>query len=63
MTDHDTLERIARQMCEIEGRDYDRKGCKRAHWRAKARRVLAVREQSRTPDLLTNLMRALGWQV
>lgn len=63
MTDHETLERIARQLCADAGRDYDAKGCKRNHWRKKAARVLAIRKESNAPDLLTHLMRALGWQV
>lgn len=46
MTDHDTLERIARQLCEDAGRDYDRKGCKRNHWRRKAQLALASGKNS-----------------
>lgn len=49
MTGHDTLERIARQLCESAGRDYDRKGCKRAHWRKEARRVAALANLLATP--------------
>ena len=40
MTDHDTLERLARQLCTDAGRDYDRKGCKRAHWRKRAQKAI-----------------------
>jgi hypothetical protein len=63
MTDHDTLERIARQLCESAGRDYDRKGAKRAYWRGKARRVLSDFEKY--PSLLwlawSRAKRASGW--
>ena len=61
MTDHATLERIARQLCTDAGRDYDRKGCKRAHWRAKARRVLE--RPHPYPSILLTLRRLYGWSA
>lgn len=62
MTDHTTLERIARQIAADSGRDYDARGAKRAHWRKKAARVLAIRD-NQPPALITALMRAMGWAL
>jgi hypothetical protein len=61
MTDFHQTERIARQLCEEAGRDYDAKGCKRLHWRRKAARVVAVLDGK--PTALARLMRAIGWRV
>lgn len=61
MTDHETLERIARQIAREAGRDYDAKGAKRAHWRKRAASVLSIAEGQ--PSFIEHLMRALGWQV
>ena len=58
MTDHATLERIARQLCTDAGRDYDRKYAKREHWRKKAGRLLAEADTSGVVAWL----RACGWR-
>lgn len=61
--DHDQLEALARQLCESSVEDkgrYDRKGCKKAHWRKKAIKF----QQSATESAVkTGLYRACGWLV
>jgi len=60
---HDKLEALARQLCEAsvedEGR-YDRKGCKRAHWRKKA---IEFHKRATAMPLRAALYRACGWVV
>lgn len=60
--DHDTIERVARELCD--GRmglgHFDRAGTKRAHWRMKARLLLAVAHSS---AVATGLFRACGWPL
>ena len=65
MTDFATLERIARQLAEerFGAGHFDRKGTKRAYWRRKARRLIALRDESSSPGIMAALMRACGWRV
>lgn len=65
MSDYETIERIARQLCEEHGGagHWDAKGTKRAHWRKRAESLLATRDASSDPKLMTRLMRIVGWQV
>jgi len=45
MTDTAQIERIetvAQKFCEASGRDWNRKGCKREHWRKLARQHLGL---------------------
>ena len=62
MTDFQTLESLAREICDSRNGagHYDAKGTKRAHWRAKAEEMLALAEDS--PAYKT-LARAIGWPV
>lgn len=60
MTDHNTLERLARQLCEERGLDYDAKGRHRAQWLAKAQRIAAMAEAN---PVMGALVRACGWRV
>lgn len=60
MTDHNTIERLARQLCEERGLDFDAKGRKRAHWLAEARRIAELAEAH---PVMPTLMRACGWRV
>lgn len=59
---HAQLEALARQLCE--GRRgvgaYDRKGCKRAHWRKTAQRLHANVVAN---PVVAALWRACGWQI
>ncbi|MFD0738265.1 hypothetical protein ACFQZQ_03040 [Lysobacter koreensis] len=63
MTDHDTTERIARQMCDERNGagHFDKPRTKRNHWRKRARRLLEIKADS--PPWITHLMRACGWRV
>lgn len=65
MSDFDTVERIARQMCEEHGGagHWDAKGTKRAHWRKRAESLLLIRDASSDPGLMAQLMRVIGWLV
>lgn len=63
--DVNEVDRIARQLCDErwgEGH-WEGRRTKRNYWRRLARRVLAVRDESDAPELITHLMRAIGWQV
>ncbi len=60
MTDFNTIERIARQLCEERGLDYDAKGRKQAHWLARARRIVAMAESH---PVVETLARACGWRL
>lgn len=60
MADFQTIERLARQLCEERGLDYDAKGRKRAHWLAKAQRVVEMAESS---PVVETLARACGWRL
>jgi hypothetical protein len=60
---HDQLERLARMLCESSVEDagrYDRRGCKRAHWRKKA---LAFHERATANATAAAVYRACGWPV
>lgn len=60
MTDFNTIERIARQLCEERGLDYDAKHRKRAHWLERARRVAELAEAH---PVMPTLARACGWRL
>jgi len=60
MPDFQTIERIARQLCEERGLDYDAKGRHRAHWLAKAREIVEMAESS---PVVETLARAMGWRL
>jgi len=62
MTDFQTLESLAREICDSRNGagHYYAKGTKRAYWRAKAEKMLALAEAS--PAYKT-LARAIGWQL
>lgn len=62
MTDFQTLESLAREICDSRNGagHYDAKGTKRAHWRAKAAEMMALAEAM--PAYKT-LARAIGWPV
>ena len=60
MTDFNTIERIARQLCEERGLDFDAKHRKRAHWLAKARVIVEMAESS---PVVETLARACGWRL
>jgi hypothetical protein len=59
---HVQLESLARQVCE--GRrgagSYDRKGCKRAHWRKRAQ---AMYDRVHAQPAAVALYRACGWKI
>lgn len=61
--DHATLDNLARQLCAEAGRSFDAKHCKRAHWRDKAARLIAIRDKTGNPPLMTTFMRAIGWRA
>jgi len=50
MPDFQTTESIARRLCEAAGRDYDAPGCKKNHWRRKAREFIARERGIATAD-------------
>lgn len=52
MTDYTTVERLARRLCADAGGDWDRKYTKRAHWRAKASRLIERGRGIATADAL-----------
>ena len=58
--DFETVERVARQLCEERGLDFDAKGRHRAHWLAKAQRIVEMAEAS---PVMETLARACGWRV
>ena len=60
MTDFQTIERIARQLCEERGLDFDAKHRKRAHWIAEAQKLAALAE---VHTAMPALMRACGWKL
>lgn len=67
MTDFQTLESLAREICDSRNSagHYDAKGTKRAYWRARAEEMLALAEAMpayRTLALATG-WRAMGWPV
>jgi hypothetical protein len=52
---HDQLEAVARALCELRVGDkgrYDRKGCKRSHWRQRARTYINRAHAISTADAL-----------
>lgn len=60
---HAQLEALARQLCESSVEDkgrYDRKGCKRAHWRKKA---IEFHRRATESAAKSALYRACGWDV
>ena len=59
---HAQLEALARQLCEARRGvgAYDRKGCKRAHWR---RVVMDMRDCVNAQPILRALYRACGWKI
>lgn len=59
---HDQLEALARQICEGRRGEgaYDRKGCKRAHWRKCA---MALHASCEATPAKRFLFRACGWKV
>ena len=61
--DHEKLEKLARMLCESSVEDkgrYDRKGCKRNHWRKKA---LAFQARVSESYVSLGIYRAVGWPV
>jgi hypothetical protein len=56
------LEAMARELCESRrGKGaYDRKYCKRAHWRKLA---MDMRKRVNAQPILRMLYRACGWQI
>lgn len=63
MTDFQTLESLARMLCESSVEDkgrYDRKGCKRAYWRKKAQ---AFHERATATPARKALYQACGWPL
>lgn len=61
--DHDTIERIARQMCEERNGagHFDAPRTQKNHWRKRAKRLLAIRDDA--PPFVEFLMRACGWNL
>lgn len=61
--DHDRLERLARDLCEKSRGPgaWDRKGCKRLHWRTRALPLATL--ASEPQGIGRALMRAIGWPV
>lgn len=59
---HAQLEALARQLCETRrgAGAYDRKGCKRAHWRRLVKELHANVEAN---PVVAALWRACGWQI
>lgn len=55
MTDFNTMDGIARQLCEAAGRDYDAPGCKKNHWRRKARALIERERGIATADALMGI--------
>lgn len=62
MTDFQTLESLAREICDSRNGagHYDKPGTHRAHWRAKAEEMQALAE---TMPVYKTLARAMGWPV
>jgi hypothetical protein len=63
MTDFQTLESLAREICDSHNRPghYDAKGTKRNHWRKRALPLAAL--ASEPQGIGRTLMRACGWTV
>lgn len=59
---HAQLEALARQLCETRrgAGAYDRKGCKRAHWRNLA---LEFGDAFAVHPIKRTLYRVCGWQI
>ena len=53
--DHNTIERLARRLCHESGGDWERRYTKRAHWMAKARRLVERERGIATADALMGI--------